>query len=273
MHRWTLAALVAIGCHAHEDEARPWPSPYAPSVSGEDAAASLTAEDAAVLVPEQLAALAALSPAALRDGHAALLARGDAGCPETYELVGDGETTLLWQDDCLAADGTRFRGEVLITTFAEGFAFVSEGPFSIETPDGRYLRGAAYIEAVRYVDDGTAVSSLYALGHLEADPVTAAGDGWLAGTMNGTLELYAEGDVGASGALAIAHPELSAIELRDLRVEPSGLTQGSLALRDRAGAWHQAHFADGCAELVFAATSLGSFCVPEPALAAWEIAP
>jgi hypothetical protein len=287
---WTWALLLgAIGCAEPTPDARPRPTAYTPGPGAEGALASVSPDDAAALVADLVALAAAYRPAQVFAIHDALLAHGDATCPTIEDLDAEPDaSSRYWEGYCTSQDGTRFEGAVQITTVSgaePGFVLLSDGPFSIHAPDGRFLRGTTYMEAGGSPDDSYA----YAAGFVESDGASAGGDVWLEGTIRGSLDVggYDDGDARVAyvnAALALPyHPRISAVQLRELVVEDGACVSGEVALRVPDGGWHEASFGaaedgacDTCAELFFGGTSLGSFCnaaADFDALLSWEAQP
>jgi hypothetical protein len=284
----TTIALAAFGCGGSSADERPWPSAYEPAIGSHELAPSLTPDDVASILPPLLTSIASFAPRGVYDLHAALLARGDASCPGATEGQGEEGLELYWENECQAPDGTSFIGNALVQTTdaadgsERGFYVASDGGFTIETPDGSFLRGGSFEVSGYETHAGTVSSySAYKEGEVYSN---AADDAWLSGKLRGTIELEAndEGgarDVYAMGMLGVdGDSRVAAIELRELSIAP-GCVAGTVALRALDGGWHVASFGgaeacDLCADLSFEGAALGSFCTQGfDDLLNWETAP
>jgi hypothetical protein len=322
MLRWrdiTLGACLAgaLGCEAEPapqptplppDEERPSPSPYDPTLEGEEPSASLDAEQASAALPTLLAQVRSLAPLDVLAAHDALLGHADDTCPGVYDLPSaPGETSSIWVNDCVAGDGTHFRGYVQITHFDrteldgerdQGFIFSSGGnAFEMEATDGTFLRGSFYFEAHSITYPDTTVAHVaYKSGDVVADEVTAGGNPWLSGAIGGDFGVYGY-DAGGlrllqyEGAFATRDGgAVSAFQLREFSVDDFACplsTLGSVSLRGLAGGWHEATFGDpellgtgaecdACADYAFGDEPLGDLCAATAALEevlSWETTP
>lgn len=288
-------------------------TPYDPALGDPASPASITPDAAARAVPVLFQALRSLAPETALAKYLAFYALGDGDddCIEREVNTVDGETNVFWYaDGCTLENGAYFEGSGahVVTHLVEDGAtidYVSFGDdgarFDIVAPDGTFMRGSPSVELLTIVNpDGSSEFEAYFSGVFETDPVTAAGNPWLLGELEGSFSLHAADDgdggrelgvygvalVGADpeGGIAYAIPELA------IDNDPSCAGRaGAVWMRDRDGAWHVADFGasaedggvaagacDACASLSHDGAPLGDFCAPAQTfddLLAWEGAP
>lgn len=258
-----VAAALGVGCGGSADgdaadaPAIRAPTPYVPDLppAADGPAARLDAAAVAAAITARVPELLGADLAAVPDLVEGFVDLAAPGCPggERFE---EGEASgLAVENDCITADGYRFRGLLSITRFTEaegavrGFS-VDAGGVRIEAPDGRFVELDGFFGGSSERFDEVVGHNTYLGARLAADAETAGGNPWLDGTFEGRLERWSYREpggvaMGLSGSVALAGGAVSAVAVSGLHfdswscgAEPSGV----VSVREADGVWHDVVF-------------------------------
>lgn len=278
---------------------RPHPAPYDPPVLQETPVSSIAADQAGALSAEIIALVR--NPGAmeiLRAYEEMMAAHADEECPEVTVTESDDGTQIAsyWYDECTSADGTRFRGYFQYATWdrtlpdgssERGTTLDGDGStFEIVAPDGAFLKGVATAEVREVKVDGRIEYEMYTSGRIISDEATSERSPWLRGVADGAAyafavdegegerSLYVDGYFTLPGNGVVIAASLPGLVVDSSACEGATAVSGSLSLRDRAGAWHEADFGpveegaadaekrcDACADFSLGGQALSSFCL------------
>jgi hypothetical protein len=299
-----FVAACTLGDGAHDDDVDELPSPYEDDDDVDGDAPAMSKDDVASVATDGLRTFVALQPARVVELYQAIAVH-DADCPEEFEEVVEGGTTVqLWYSEgCTTAAGVSFSGGGRLETYTRsdepgyevtGAVVNAEGAsLGVVAADGRSLQITGYFAWERGTGEDWTDASMEMFGEAIADADSAAGVPLLDGSISaqGYMYSYADGEmkqIGGEGAWAgTGLGGARAFSFAGLGVYSSGCSaepSGTVSVRDEVGFWHDVAFdgitvdeedepvfddalCDGCGSYVAAGAPDGEVCVAAGELA------